>query len=100
MGKVVVGPRDSDVIPPDPVVKLLNGVHEVQGVGTIFSDENGRPRLHMHAALGRGDTTTTGCVRMGIDIWKIGEVVILEIEGASALRRRDPKTGFEPLEID
>ena len=93
-------PRDSDTIHPDPVVKLLNGVHEVQGVGTIFSDENGRPRLHMHAALGRGDTTTTGCVRMGIDVWQTGEVVMLEIEGVFALRKQDQKTGFELLEID
>jgi predicted DNA-binding protein with PD1-like motif len=99
-GKVVVGPRDSNTIPPDPVVRILNGVHEVQGVGTIFSDENGRPRLHMHAALGRGDTTTTGCVRMGIDVWQIGEVVMLEIVGISALRKRNLETGFELLEID
>jgi hypothetical protein len=37
---------------------------------------------------------------MGIDVWQICEVVILEIVGVSALRKRNLETGFELLEID
>ena len=53
----------------------------------------------MHASLGRGDKAVTGCIRMGIDIWHIGEVIILEITDAAACREKDEKTGFEFLEI-
>jgi predicted DNA-binding protein with PD1-like motif len=98
-GKVVVGPRDGKEIPPNPVVKLLDGVHEVCGVGTIFEDEWGKPKLHMHASFGRGSNAITGCTRMGIDIWEIGEIVLLEISNAPAHRAIDGKTGFELLEI-
>ena len=98
-GKVVVGPSDGDVTPPNPVVKLLSGVHEVCGTGTVFSDEAGKPKLHMHASFGRGDNTITGCIRMGIDVWQIGEIVILELTDVAAHREKDMKTGFEFLEI-
>jgi predicted DNA-binding protein with PD1-like motif len=98
-GKVVVGPVDGNVSPPNPMVRLLEGVHEVYGIGTIFEDEKSRPKLHMHASFGRGGNVVTGCIRMGIDIWEIGEIVLLEITNASAHRATDRKTGFEFLEI-
>ena len=97
--KVVVGPKDGAVLPPEPMVTLLKGVHEGCGVGTIFTDEQGKPKLHMHASFGRNDTAVTGCVRMGVDVWQIGEVVILELTGSSAKRAKDKDTGFEFLEI-
>ena len=98
-GRVVVGPKDGETMPPEPVITLLKGVHEVCGVGTIFLNEEHKPVLHMHASFGRGENTVTGCVRMGIDIWHIGEIVILELAGSSAQRAKDEKTGFEFLEI-
>jgi predicted DNA-binding protein with PD1-like motif len=98
-GRVVVGPKNGEVMPPEPVVTLLNGVCEVCGVGTLFQNETGKPILHMHASFGRGEKTVTGCVRMGIDVWHIGEVVVLELAGAAAERVVDKKTGFEFLEI-
>ena len=97
--KVVVGPKYGEALPPDPMTVLLSGVHEVCGVGTIFEDEGGQPKLHMHASFGRSQNTITGCVRMGVDIWRIGEVVMLEILGADARRAKDRETGFEFLEI-
>jgi predicted DNA-binding protein with PD1-like motif len=97
--RVVVGPKDGDVVPPEPVVTLLSGVHEVCGVGTIFPNGAGKPKLHMHAAFGRGEKTVSGCVRKGVDIWQIGEVVMLELKGGSARRAKDEKVGFEFLEI-
>jgi predicted DNA-binding protein with PD1-like motif len=97
--KVVVGPKDGAVLPPDPMVTLLKGVHEGCGVGTIFPDEQGKPKLHMHASFGRNDTAVTGCVRLGVDVWQIGEVVILEVSNASAKRVQDKQTGFELLQV-
>jgi len=96
--KVVVGPEDGNVMPPQPMITLLRGVHEGCGVGTIFTDEAGLPKLHMHASFGRNDNTVTGCVRMGVAVWQIGEVVILEIAGGSAKRVQNKGTGFEFLE--
>ena len=96
--KVVVGPKDGVAIPPEPMVTLLRGVHEACGVGTIFVNEEGAAKLHMHASFGRKDNSVTGCVRMGVDVWRIGEVVILELSGGSAKRAKDNATGFEFLE--
>jgi predicted DNA-binding protein with PD1-like motif len=96
---VVVGSKEGEALPPEPVVTLLAGVSEAVGVGTIFVNEEGRPKLHMHASFGRGEKTITGCVRMGVDVWHIGEVVILELTGTEARRTVDKKTGFEFLEV-
>ena len=96
--KVVVGPKDGAVMPPQPMVTLLRGVHEAAGVGTIFTDEAGVPKLHMHASFGRNESSVTGCVRMGVDVWQIGEVVILEFSGGSAKRIKNKETSFEFLE--
>jgi predicted DNA-binding protein with PD1-like motif len=85
-------------MPPEPMITLLKGVHEGCGVGTIFVDETGVPKLHMHASFGRNDSTVTGCVRMGVDVWQIGEVIILELTGGSAKRLKNKKTSFEFLE--
>ena len=96
--RVVVGPKNGDALPVEPVVTLLSGVHEVCGVGTIFQNEKGKPKLHMHASFGRGEKTVTGCIRKGIDVWQIGEVVLLELAGVAAKRMVDKDTGFELLE--
>ena len=97
--KVVVGPKDGNACTIDPMVTLLKGVHESCGVGTIFSNEQGKPQLHMHASFGRNDNTITGCVRKGVNIWLIGEVVILELTGSSARRAKNKDTSFEVLEV-
>jgi predicted DNA-binding protein with PD1-like motif len=98
-GKVVVGPKNGDVLPVEPMVTFLSGVHEVYGVGTIFLNDEGKPKLHMHASFGRGKNVITGCVRKGIDVWRIGEVIVLEMKNTSAQRTIDKETGFELLEI-
>jgi predicted DNA-binding protein with PD1-like motif len=97
--RVVVGPKDGYALPPEPMVTLLSGVHEACGVGTIFADETGKPKLHMHASFGRKQNTITGCVRMGVDVWQIGEVVVIELTEAQARRVVDKKTKFEFLEV-
>lgn len=96
-GRIVVGPQDGAAMPPVPVLTELLGAHEAAAVGTLFPDEAGRPKLHMHATFGRGDTVKTGCIRPGIDIWTIGEFVLIELTGLNLIRKRDAATGFELL---
>ena len=50
-GQVVVGPRRTDEMPPEPMLLPLDGAHEVVGVGLIAPDTKGKPKLHIHAAL-------------------------------------------------
>ena len=97
-GVLVVGPEDGRSTPVVPMTHLLDGVHEVAGVGTIFPNAEGQPVLHMHVAVGRGDGTAAGCIRMGLKVWRVLEVVLWELTGTTGLRRFDPATGFELLE--
>jgi uncharacterized protein len=96
--RIVVGPKGDGSLPVEPALTLLSGVSEVCGVGTIFTNEDGKPTLHMHASFGRGEKAVTGCVRKGVDVWLIGEVIMLELTGASMRRIVDKETGFELLE--
>jgi uncharacterized protein len=98
-GQVVVGPRNSDEMPPDPVMMFVEGAHEVEGVGIIAPDKEGKPRLHIHASLGRGGKTLTGCLRPGVRTWLVGEAIIYEITGARAHRLPDPISGFDLMEV-
>jgi predicted DNA-binding protein with PD1-like motif len=97
-GEVVVGPRRSQERPPEPMLLPVDGAHEVVGVGVLAPGENGKPVLHIHAALGRSGKTMTGCLRPGVTTWLVGEVILYEILGATALRVRDARTGFALLE--
>lgn len=96
--RIVVGPGDGAALSPVPVEHALAGVHEMAGVGTLFPDADGRPALHLHAAFGRGAAAVAGCTRPGVDIWKVGEVVLVELLGNGARRERDAATGFSLLE--
>jgi predicted DNA-binding protein with PD1-like motif len=76
----------------------IDGAHEVVGVGVLAPGEGGRPVLHIHAALGRSGKTTSGCLRPGVTIWIVGEVILYEILGAEVVRVRDEESGFALLE--
>jgi predicted DNA-binding protein with PD1-like motif len=96
---MVVGP---DARQPDavvPLVHVLSGSQEVLALGTLIPDDAGAPVLHMHAAAGREGRSTVGCTRAGVDVWLVGEVVLLEILGAEARRQKDPATGFQLLTV-
>jgi predicted DNA-binding protein with PD1-like motif len=99
-GQVVVGPRNSTEMPPEPMLVPVDGAHEVVGAGTIAPDKNGKPKLHIHASLGRAGKTTTGCLRPGVTTWLVAEAVIIEILGTDAVRLPDKKAKFELLEIN
>ncbi len=98
-GQVVVGPRVSTEMPPEPMLLPVEGVHEVAGVGVLAPGPDGKPTLHIHAALGRAGQTITGCLRPGVTTWLVGEAIIYEIVGAKAARVKDKKSGFSLLEI-
>jgi predicted DNA-binding protein with PD1-like motif len=98
-GQVVVGPRQTDVMPPDPLLLPIDGAHEVEGLGIIAPDRDGTPKLHIHASLGRAGRTLTGCLRYGAQTWLVGEAIIYEITGTKAQRLPDAKSGFELMEM-
>jgi len=98
--KVVVGPEDGSALKPRPVVTELLDTSEAVGVGTLFLNEAGIPKLHLHSAFGSSKETVAGCTREGVKIWHIGEVIIFELLTMVAQRRIDPQTGFELLELD
>ncbi|MFC2025491.1 PPC domain-containing DNA-binding protein [Chloroflexota bacterium] len=99
-GEVVVGPQRSEERPPQPMVLPVDGVHEVVGVGVLAPNEEGRPVLHLHAALGRSGQTISGCLRRGATTWLIGEVILYEVLGVDVVRSRDEESGFGLLDID
>jgi predicted DNA-binding protein with PD1-like motif len=95
--RVVVGPdanREDDVV---PLIHALMGTQEALAVGTLFPNEAGEPVLHMHIASGREEATVTGCVRTGVKIWHIGEVIMFELTDTPAIRKVDPRLGFKLL---
>jgi len=94
---LVVGPERSRATPAVPMEHVLENVHEVAGVGTLFPDDKGNPVLHMHIACGRTSSTITGCVRRGVKVWQVMEIVLFELVDTTAVRRLDPKTGFALL---
>jgi len=97
-GDVVVGPRRSEEMPPEPMLLPIDGAHEVVGVGVLAPGEDGKPALHIHAALGRVGRTMTGCLRQGVTTWLVGEVILYEILGTKVVRIQDERSGFELLE--
>jgi len=99
-GQVVVGPRHSDVMPPEPMLLPVEGAHEVAAVGVMAPGEDGRPVLHIHGALGRSGNTLTGCLRPGVTTWLVGEVILYEILGAEARRVADEASGFALLRTE
>ena len=98
-GEVVVGPHRSEERPPEPMLLPIDGAHEVCGVGVLAPDEEGNPVLHIHAALGRSGGTMTGCLRMGVKTWIVGEAIIYEILDTTAIRIKDKESGFMLLNV-
>jgi predicted DNA-binding protein with PD1-like motif len=96
--EVVTGPKDHTKRPLEAIVAKLKGVHEILGTGTIFRNENNRPKVHMHASLGHNSKTVTGCPRVNLDCWLINEVVLMEINGIDASRIKD-SSGYELLTL-
>ncbi|MFW5999524.1 MAG: PPC domain-containing DNA-binding protein [Halanaerobiaceae bacterium] len=95
--RLVVGPEHGEADDVSPMEHILTGVYEVTGTGTIFPDIEGRPTAHIHIACGRGDSAVAGCIRRGVKVWKVMEVIIQELTGTAA-RRLPEDSGFELLD--
>ncbi len=95
--KLIVGPQQSRALPVMPMQHELYEAHEVTGTGTIFPDEEGNTVLHLHMACGREESTVTGCIRDGVKVWRVMEVILFEITATTAMRKSDPETGFKLL---
>ncbi|MFP4163009.1 MAG: PPC domain-containing DNA-binding protein [Chitinispirillaceae bacterium] len=97
-GGVVVGPQNQDERPLKPTLERFADAREIAGTGTLFRNDEGTPKLHLHAAIGKGNAPLVGCPRQGLDCWLITEVVIIEITGIDA-RRVKEAGGLELLKI-
>ena len=98
-GTVVVGPKNQDERPLKPDVEHFDNGREIAGVGTLFKNEEGKLKLHMHASIGHGkEPAIVGCPRLGLDSWLITEIVILELVGLNAVRVRE-SSGLELLSL-
>ena len=95
--KLVVGPEEGRAKPLHPMEHILEDVHEVSGTGTLFPDDQGNPILHMHMACGRKSSTVTGCIRTGVKVWHVMEVILFELIDTTGRRLVDPETGFKLL---
>lgn len=95
--KLVVGPSDGRAAKIEPMLYTVDNVYEATATGTIFPDDSGKPVLHMHLAAVREDKVVGGCVRSGVKIWHILEVIVIELLDSSAVREFDPATRFKLL---
>ncbi|MFZ5985821.1 MAG: PPC domain-containing DNA-binding protein [Bacillota bacterium] len=99
-GDLVVGPRKTMEFPPAKMTLPIDAAHEIVASGLIAPDKDKNPVLHIHGALGRAGQTITGCLREGVEIWLVGEVIIYEILGTHVKRLLDDKSGFTLLRVN
>ena len=95
---LVVGPEEGRSETIVAMEKTLDDVHEVSGTGTLFPDDEGNLSLHMHMACGRKGETVTGCIRTGVKVWNVMEVVMVELVNNNSVRALDEATGFKLLQ--
>ena len=96
--RLVVGPREDRGLPLEPMQYALEHAHEIAGVGTLFRDEAGVPMVHMHMACGREGRTITGCIRTGVKVWHVMEVILQELTGTTARRATEQPLGLKLLQ--
>ena len=96
-GRVVVGPEKEE-LPPKPIWREIQESHEVLGVGTIFR-EGDKPKVHLHGTFGKRDKIHVGCLREVSETFLVLEAIIFEIEGITARREYDEKSGLVLLKL-
>ena len=96
---VVVGPKTEK-----PKIEAnfvsFDGPGETFGVGTLYCDDTEKPKLHLHAGLGRGDNHIIGCPRGGASTFLVMEVTIIEIKGVTGERKFDAEKGLNLLRFE
>ncbi len=95
--QLISGPEHGRAQTILPITHNFDNVHEVTGTGTLFPDEQGNPSLHMHIACGRDSSTITGCVRNGVKVWHIMEVILFELADTTGIRAFESEIGFDLL---
>jgi predicted DNA-binding protein with PD1-like motif len=96
--KIVVGPEDGRTTPINPIEHILKDVHEASGVGTLFPDDEGNPLIHIHMTFGRKDKSVMGCIRNGVKVWQVMELILFELIDTGSKRLLNEKLGFKLLE--
>jgi predicted DNA-binding protein with PD1-like motif len=96
---VVVGPKDASSIPLETMQTSFSDEREIVGVGTLFINVEGLPKLHLHAGIGKGASPIVGCPRKGADCWLVDEVIMLELINVKARRVKQGKCELELLEV-
>ncbi len=95
--KLIVGPKEGRSAIIEPMIYILDEMHEAIGNGTIFLNEEKVPKLHCHIVCGRGNGVVCGEIRKGVIVWHVMEVIITELLHCNAIRKKDNKTDFELL---
>lgn len=97
-GRIVVGPMNDDVRPPEPTWREIVDSHETVAIGTVFwhGDE---PRVHVHGSYGKFDSVKTGCLRDEAKTFLVLEAVIMELKGINAVREIDPDIQMALLKL-
>ena len=67
-------------------------------MGTVFH-QDGKPSLHFHAGIGRGDSALVGCPRAGMSVFLVLEVIIIEMVSINAERVMDKASGLSLLRV-
>jgi predicted DNA-binding protein with PD1-like motif len=96
-GSLVSG-AETDDMPIVPIWKHLKKNHEILGIGNIFQME-GQPKIHLHAALARGDKVLLGCLREKSKVFLLEEIILFELLGMEAFREKDVISGLSRLRI-
>ena len=96
--RIVVGPADDTVRPPEPVWREIMESHETFGIGTIFWYKN-EPRIHFHGAYGKFDSVKAGCLRDKGKTFIVMEAIMVEIKGVNAVRDLDNITNMVLLKL-
>jgi predicted DNA-binding protein with PD1-like motif len=97
-GSLVTGPEEA-VVPPVPHYVRFGGGWELVGAATVYPGRDG-PAIHLHASVGRGGETLTGCLRGKAEAYLVMEVVIFELTGLSVQRVMDDRTGLVLPDFD
>lgn len=97
-GAMVTGPEE-ETLPPVPVWNRFDLPREIVGMGSVATVD-GEPSIHLHAALGRGTETMTGCLRGEGEAYIVVEAMLLEMTGVDMTRAFDEKTGMGLLAFE
>lgn len=92
-GELMSTPKSRQNGASDVSPRAVEGTYNATALGLIAPDENNRPTLHLHGALGADKGSVAGCLRSGFKTWLTGEAVLYEILGASCKRVPDAASG-------